>query len=267
MFPHDSPRLGVVDDTSDTPHSTNPRAAKQADLVRKIMLARSTGNKAAERLHSTQLLESVRPVIKQAVKATHWFAGSQTPEDLEQIASIAVLRTVDKFDPKRGRQSFGEVAYFRARTACEQFARMHAADVHLSDGAHKGRTVRGPPPTTEPVRVISADTTRTTVDEPPGRARVASELELALRVLVEDDESSNPELMLLATERRARVLEAVRHLAPARRELVSRVYGINQAAQSVRSVAEAWGAPKSRVDRMLAKALAELRERLEDGNA
>ena len=63
----------------------------------------------------------------------------------------------------------------------------------------------------------------------------------------------------LAAERRTRVFDAVRHLAPHRRELVSRVFGINRAAQSVRSVAEAWGAPKSRVDRMLVRALADLR--------
>lgn len=67
---------------------------------------------------------------------------------------------------------------------------------------------------------------------------------------------------MLAVERRARVFDAVRRLGPAQRELVSRVYGINRPAQSVRSVAEAWGAPKSRVDRMLVRALSELREQL-----
>jgi DNA-directed RNA polymerase specialized sigma24 family protein len=67
---------------------------------------------------------------------------------------------------------------------------------------------------------------------------------------------------LLATERRARVFDAVRQLEPAQRELVSRVYGIDWPAQSVRSVAEEWNAPKSRVDRMLARALVEPREKL-----
>ncbi|RKH58995.1 hypothetical protein D7X96_36020 [Corallococcus interemptor] len=65
--------------------------------------------------------------------------------------------------------------------------------------------------------------------------------------------------LLLAAERRARVFDAVRHLAPNRRELVSRVFGINWLAQSVRSVAESWEAPKSHVDRMLVRALADLR--------
>ena len=85
----------------------------------------------------------------------------------------------------------------------------------------------------------------------------------ALRALTgRDGETDNPELLLISAERRARVFEAVRHLAPDRRELVSRVFGINRPAQSVRSVAEAWGAPKSRVDRMLARTLSDLRELL-----
>ncbi len=75
-----------------------------------------------------------------------------------------------------------------------------------------------------------------------------------------DGDDETPEAMLLAAESRALVFEAVRQLAPQQRELVSRVFGINRPAQSVRSVAEAWGAPKSRVDRMLARALGELRE-------
>jgi len=43
-------------------------------------------------------------------------------------------------------------------------------------------------------------------------------------------DTDSPEGMLLAVEQRARVFDAVRGLAPDRRELVSRVYGINRPA-------------------------------------
>ncbi|WP_242588746.1 hypothetical protein [Corallococcus macrosporus] len=93
-----------------------------------------------------------------------------------------------------------------------------------------------------------------------GKTWLWQEVEVSLRGLgSKDADDENPELMLLAAERRALVLEAVRYLAPDRRELVSRVFGINRPAQSVRSVAETWGAPKNRVDRMLVHALADLR--------
>lgn len=262
MFPESAPP-GAVASPSTANHSIATRAQRQADLVSRIMLVRRSGDALTERLLTAELLVSVRPVIKQVVKCAKRFAGSQSPEDLEQIAAIAVIRTIDKYDPTRGGQSFGEVAYFRARTACEQFARMHASDVHLSDGAHKGRTAGAARAERNTIRVESTDAPAPAGDGSPGRARAGDELEGALRELTgRDGDAVNPELMLLAAERRALVFDAVRDLAPDRRELVSRVFGINRPAQSVRSVAEAWGAPKSRVDRMLARSLAELRERL-----
>jgi len=260
MTPDDPPKHGAADAVSDARQSINSRAVRQADLVSRIMLARRSGDSLTERLLSAELIVSVRPVIKQVVKLAKPFAGSQSPDDLEQIATIAVLRTIEKYDPMRGGQSFGEVAYFRARTACVQFARMHASDVHLSDGAHKGRTAKGEQGERPAIRVESTDATTPDIDRAPGADWLWLEVEGALRGLNgKDADDDNPELMLLAAERRARVFEAVRHLAPDRRELVSRVFGINRAAQSVRSVAEAWGAPKSRVDRMLVRALADLR--------
>lgn len=170
------------------------------------MLARRSGDALTERLLAAELLVSVRPVIKQVIKVAKRFAGSQSPEDLEQIAAIAVSRTVDKYDPTRGGQSFGEVAYFRARTACEQFARMHASDVHLSDGAHKGRTARVARGEREAIRVESTDAPVPTGDGSSGRARAGDELEGALRALTgRDGDTENPELLLISAERRARV--------------------------------------------------------------
>ncbi|WP_141332350.1 hypothetical protein [Myxococcus sp. AB025B] len=93
-------------------------AAQQTVLVARIVQAREDGDAALERLLSAELLVSVRPVIRCAVFKCLPFAGSLSPEDLEQVAAMAVLRTVDKFDPSRGRQSFGDVAYFRARRSC-----------------------------------------------------------------------------------------------------------------------------------------------------
>ncbi|NPD22145.1 sigma-70 family RNA polymerase sigma factor [Corallococcus exiguus] len=134
------------------------------------------------------------------------------------------------------------------------------ADLYLSDGAHKGRTVRGERSERSAIRVESTDAITPDVDRALGADWLWHEVEGALRGLNgRDADDENPELMLLAAERRARVFEAVRYLAPDRRDLVSRVFGINRPAQSVRSVAEAWGAPKSRVDRMLVRALADLR--------
>lgn len=262
MMPHDpSTPNGAENIPSRESHSNTVRAAKQADLVSRIMLARRTGDKVSERLLSAELLVSVRPVIKKVVKLAQRHAGSQSPEDLEQTAAIAVLRTVEKYDPLRGGQSFGEVAFFRARTACEQFGRMHGNDIHPSDGAHKGRTAGGTP--ANAIRVESTDAPAPANDAKPRRSRLSDEVEVALQVLAgEGSESNSPELRLLAAERRGLVINAVRYLAPDRRELVCRVYGINRPAQSVRSVAEAWGAPKSRVDRLLVKALADLREQL-----
>ncbi|TQF14237.1 sigma-70 family RNA polymerase sigma factor [Myxococcus llanfairpwllgwyngyllgogerychwyrndrobwllllantysiliogogogochensis] len=228
----------------------------------RIMQAREDEDAALERRLSAELLRSVRPVIRRAVGKCLSFAGTLSPEDLEQVAVMAVLRTVDKFDPTRGRQSFGEVAYFRARTACEQYARLHASDVHPSDGAHKGRTVRSTTCTgSNAIRVQRIDIPSHFSDGALGCDPLVDALEAALGERSgRDADDETPEAMLLAAERRALVFEAVRQLASEQRELVSRVFGINRPAQSVRSVAEAWGAPKSRVDRMLARTLVELRE-------
>ena len=257
---HDSAPPSADATLSNATYSVTTRAERQATLVLGIMRARRTSDALTKRLLFAVLLVSARLVIKQVVKLAWRFAGSSSPEDLELLAATVVLRTLGKYDLTSGGQSFGEVAYFRARTACEQFARMHASDVHLSDGAHKGRTVRGERSERPAIRVESTDAVTPDVDRAIGADWPWLEVEGALRGLngrEADDE--NPELMLLAAERRARVLEAVRCLAPDRRELVSRVFGINRPAQSVRSVAEAWGAPKSRVDRMLVRALADLR--------
>jgi RNA polymerase sigma factor (sigma-70 family) len=263
MMPYDPTLSGAEDVVIGSPESNTTRAKRQSDLVSRIMLARRAGDSVSERLLSGELLRSVRPVIKRVVKCIKPFAGTQSSDDLEQVASIAVLRTIAKYDPTRGGQSFGEVAYFRARTACAQFARMHASDVHLSDGDHKGRTLRSALGEQNAIRVESTETSAPERDEPPGHARGDMAFEAAFRALTNREESAeSPEAAAMAAELRAQVFEAVRRLAPARRELISRLYGINRPAESVRSVAEAWGASKSRVDRMLARALAELHELL-----
>ncbi|QDE82851.1 sigma-70 family RNA polymerase sigma factor [Myxococcus xanthus] len=228
----------------------------------RILSARESGNTMLERRLSAELLDSVRPLIRRIVGALLPIAGSLSPDDLAQVAAMAVLRTVSKYDATRGRHSFGQVAYFRARAACEQYARMHGTDVHLSDGAHKRRTARSIHSNEgNVVRVHRMDIPSHFSDGASVDDSWVDELESALREMscLESDEET-PEAKLLSSERRALVFEAVRQLSPERRELVSRVFGLNRPAQSVRSVAEAWGAPKSRVDRMLARALAELRE-------
>ncbi|WP_232293305.1 sigma-70 family RNA polymerase sigma factor [Stigmatella aurantiaca] len=254
---------GAEEAVSDVRESKTTRSEQQAALVARIMFARETGDTVAERALSAELLASVCPIIKSVVNCSKPFADSPLSKDLEQVASIAVLRTICKYDPTRGGQSFGEVAYFRARTACEQFARMHASDVHLSDWAHKGRTSHSAHGESDTIRVESTDALAPASDEPSGQSRGAVEFEAAFRAFTSREaEAESPEQALLAEERRVHVFNAVRRLAPVKRELVSRVYGINQSAQSVRSVAEAWGVPKSRVDRMLVLSLAELRELL-----
>ncbi|OJH33565.1 hypothetical protein [Cystobacter ferrugineus] len=96
--------------------------------------------------------------------------------------------------------------------------------------------------------------------ERAARAAADSEREGALWACSDRNaEHDDPELLLLAAEHRAKLLGAILRLAPQPRELLCRVYGINYTAQSVRSVAELWGAPKSRLDRMLARALDDLR--------
>jgi hypothetical protein len=81
-----------------------------------------------------------------------------------------------------------------------------------------------------PVQVESAEASRPTGDEQPSRVRIADELEAALRTIGDwDSASDNPDLLC-------------------------RVYGLNCTTQSVRSVTELWGAPKSRLSRMLVRA-------------
>lgn len=139
---------------------------------------------------------------------------------------------------------------------------MRRAGVDVSDGAHKGR--RATPVGSEhpSIQVASADKP-VAEDHRAARVTVHAEREDALRTYSgREADHEEPELLLLAAEDRAALLAAIGRLAPQSRELLGRVYGINYSAQSVRSVAELWGAPKSRVDRMLARALAELREQL-----
>ncbi|WP_255217107.1 sigma-70 family RNA polymerase sigma factor [Myxococcus sp. AM010] len=231
------------------------------------MRARQSTDAALERRLSAELLASVRPVIRCVVARSLPFAGTLSPEDLAQVATIAVLRTIASYDATRGNQSFGEVAYFRAKAACAQFVRLHASDVHVSDGEHKGRTVRSSTVTRgNTILIHSMDIPSHFSDGYRDDDDVVDELEAALRELSgRDADAESPELALIAAERRALVFEAVRRLAPEQRELVSRVYGLNRPAQSVRSIAEAWKAPKSRIDRMLARVLEELRAMLVPG--
>lgn len=249
----------------DTVRDTSPlrvrRAKRQADLVSGILHARSTGDTSQEKALAAELLASVDPVIRSVVGYALPRAGTLSPDDLKHVAVVAVLRTVAKYDPTIGRQSFGEVAFFRARAACEQYARMHGSDFHLSDGAHKGRTIRARK--TDTVTIQRVDMPSHFSDGSAEDNHAVGEFEAALGSLMNHDEdSTNPELALLAAERRARVFEAVRRLPPQQRELVSRVYGFNRNAEPVAVVAESWGAPRSRVARMLARTLVELRELL-----
>jgi RNA polymerase sigma factor for flagellar operon FliA len=130
-------------------------------------------------------------------------------------------------------------------------------------GAHKGRTEKSKGRDHGPVRCESLGAPAADAERDPGRARLVDEAEAALRALdVNSPAAADPATLCLAAERRALVFDAVRHLSPARRELICRVYGINRRAEVVREVSGSWGAAKSRVDRMLVKALADLRELL-----
>ncbi|QSQ18252.1 sigma-70 family RNA polymerase sigma factor [Myxococcus landrumensis] len=226
------------------------------------MQARASGNAALERRLSGELLESVRPIIRRVVGAVLPFAGSLSAEDLSQVAAMTVLRTVAKYDFTRGSQSFGDVVFFRMKTACQQFPRLHGGDVHVSDWEHKGRTARS-------IRGAKGNRTRVHCLDIPSHFSDGGatddlhvcELEVALReVSGRDADDETPEARLLAAERRALVFDAVRRLPREQRELVSRVFGLGGPAQSVRAVAESWGAPKSLVARMLARVLEELRD-------
>lgn len=246
-------------------HGYSLQANRQSDLVSRVMSARASGNVALERQLSAELLVSVRPFIRRVLFTLRPGTASMA-EDLEQVAAEAVLRAIAVYDPTRGSQSFGEVAYFRARAACDHYARLHTTDVHLSDGEHKGRTMRAAPITgRKSVHVHFVDVSSQSTDVDGQQAPWIDELESAIREMsCRESKSDTPEAGLLVAERRALVFEAVQRLAPRKRELVLRVFGLNCPAQSARAVAESWGTSKSSVDRMLARALDELRELLAD---
>jgi len=87
---------------------------------------------------------------------------------------------------------------------------MHAADVNLSDGAHKGRTAKGRQAERGPVRVESTDAATAEADRGNGRVGLWDEVEAALRVQNGQGlDGEDPELLLLAAERRAAVFEAL----------------------------------------------------------
>ncbi|QSQ18335.1 sigma-70 family RNA polymerase sigma factor [Myxococcus landrumensis] len=242
---------------------------RQAELVTLVMRARASGDAALERRLSEEMLKSVRPIIRRVIGSLLARAGSLEPRDLEQVAREAVLRALTKYDDTRGSQSFGEVAFFRIRSACEQHTRMHSSDVHLSDGDYKRRTLRTRAREERSVvRVQSLDSPSQFSDDSSVAESRSGELEASLREMSGVDAGDeSPEALLLAAERRALVLGAMRRLSSENQELVSLVFGFDGAPQSVRSLAEAWGTPKSRVNRMLASALEELRELLADEGA
>lgn len=247
------------------------RVDRELALVSAIQQARATGDRGGERLLAGELVESMAGFLRKLVVQVASRAGCLSLTDLDQIAAIAMLKASGTFDPDRG-QTFGQFAAYGVRRALEEQIRLHSADVCVSDAAARGRTVRqaqgkeGAAPT---VAVVSKDEPKRNEESEDCNRSTSRGLEAAQRAYMAlDDGHDSPEALYAEAEERQHLVEALDLLSPQDRDLVVRSYGLGgQAKQSARDICVSWGLPetqKSRVDRMLARAIAQLRDLLSD---
>lgn len=238
---------------------------RQEALVRDVLDRRAAGDAAGEKQLTGELLVTLRPVFWSVIKRVRARAGTLSAQDLEQVCAMAVIKSLDRYDAARGRQGFGPFAWFQALNACNEHIRLHAADVHVSEWAAKGRTVRqaeGREASAPRVAVDSFDAPAPGQDASRGSGTLAR-IEAARSAQPGHDAQPTPEALLEQAQLHASLHELVDALPRKEQELVSRVYGLNgKPSQSVRSLAQEWDAPKSRLDRMLARALDALRRAL-----
>ncbi|MBZ4336440.1 sigma-70 family RNA polymerase sigma factor [Corallococcus sp. AS-1-12] len=201
------------------------------------------------------LLLLLEPRLRRQARGFAPLRGSLLEDDLVQVALLEALKAVGTYRPEmRGGQTFATWVAWRARRAILELIRLHGSDVHPSDRAQRGRKVKGKK--TAKARRTALLMSR---DEPsealPGSLTEQHDAALALEV------GTIEELCTLRLEC-ARLRREVLALDPKLRELLAHVHGLGQEARSVRQLAREWNEPRSRLDAMLARAHAQLRERL-----
>jgi RNA polymerase primary sigma factor len=189
------------------------------------------------------------------VRGIAWrYRGLGLPlEDLVQEGSLGLLEAIERFDPDR-QTEFETFARFRVRRAVRNALTEQARLVRLPKQVVERRrlldhteakllasTARVPTPVQlaaatalsldEVLDARSAAITPISLDEPalPDGSPLES--------LVADAVASDPEREAIAADEAARVRDAVGHLGPRQRQIVSRHFGLDGGAEDVATVA------------------------------
>lgn len=203
-------------------------------------------------------------------------------DDLVQEGSCGLLDAIDHYDDARG-PDFETYARFRVRRAIRNALTEQARLIRLPKQIVERRraidraaaelaAARGHPPTAVEVAAATGLPVASVVE---ARDAAASAVSLdqpvlpdgsSLESLVVDETAANPETEAVEHAEIELVDDAVAHLDDREREIVTRHYGIGRETETLADVAAALHLSEQRTRTIEARALYELREKLEHGD-
>jgi len=254
-------------DEPDAPSSDNLRGARQRRLVRRWRCEHDTAARE-------QLIEHFMPLARKL--ARRYARSSEPNEDLAQVASLALVRAVDRFDPERG-SSFAAFAiptilgdlrrYFRDCTWAIHVPRGEQERALAVERTNERLTnLKGHPPTVQELAEymelstqevldglqIAQSYSTLSLDAPSGSLEDEDDCTVADTIGAEDERY---ELI----EDDAAVSEAVQIL-PNRARRILKLRFVDDMTQS--EIAKQLGISQMQVSRVLRRSIDELRERV-----
>lgn len=231
------------------------------DITGTVLLVQELERQGAvkeARRYAQEVVQRCKPLLRS--RARQLAAGSVTFEDLMQIGALEVWRSIAKFSVTAARgQPFEYWARARAYVRMRNHVVLHAYDVHMSDGARRGRTKSAG---TVGVEWIESQDAPHPYDNDlrPRSSFWADYWDGQIR---RGDAAPSPEEMLEAAQMEALVRRYVNRLPAPLRDLVAWVHGIGRPRASLREIARQWNTPRARLDTDLKRGERMLRRLIE----
>jgi RNA polymerase primary sigma factor len=247
------------------------RRPSPGEIARLVARARRGDRRAREQVVSLHL-RLVRAVAGR-------YRGLGLPyEDLVQEGAIGLLDAIDRFDARRG-TSFSTYAHLRVRNAVTRAVTENGRALRLPKAVVERRRllaragerlgVDGHRPSVDELADVTGFGAHDVVDALAAPGRPASlDAPLpdgsTLEALVPDPCADDPEDRLLVDERRRLVDDAVARLAPRRRLVVRRYFGLAREPESLGEIAAELDVSSQRARAIRDDALDDLADELED---
>lgn len=236
------------------------------DATQLVLQIQQAADPAEAKRLTNDLLQVLQPFLRVVSNRFSPTArGSLSVEDLMQVGGMEALKLVPKYDhARRGSQTFEDLLFRRAVRACMDQVRMHASDVHVSDGAARNRGVKK-------VGLAVVVNSRDNVDtvhrlDKRGMAdfsNVPSSFEGSSIRSGQEEAAETPESLLSEQQEAQLMRAAVYRLPAAQREIVCEVYGIGRPTASLREVARKLDVNRARLAGLLEEAQAALKAEIE----